>query len=74
MVMTARKWVPKKRKDKSSSVTEIKSEIVGYSAEGKLDPIKAISRIFEAHNRECLDKKKGRLIRIPNISINRDLY
>jgi hypothetical protein len=74
MMLTARKWVPKKRKDKNKSVAEIKSEVIGYDSSGKIDPIKAIHKIFEEHNRECMDSKKGRMIRIPKISINRDLY
>jgi len=49
--MTARKFVPKKRKDKNASVGEIKFEGIGSTGEGKADPIKAIQRIFEEHNR-----------------------
>ncbi len=54
MVLTARKWVPKKRKDKNNSLAEIKSEIIGFSSEGKPDPIRAIQHIFEEHNKEAL--------------------
>lgn len=54
MILTARKWVPKKRKERATSVAEMKSEVLGYSTEGKVDPIKAIQNIFEEHNRECL--------------------
>ena len=46
MLLTARKWVPKKRKDKSSSHSEMKSEIIGGNLDGKVDPLRAIQRIF----------------------------
>ena len=65
--------MPKKKKERNPSVAEIKSEIIGYSNEGKPDHYKAILKIFEEHNRECMDTKKGRMIRIPKIIINRDL-
>lgn len=74
MLLTARKWVPKKKKERNTSVAEMKSEIIGGTSEGKADPIKAIQKLFEEHNRECMDTKKGRMIRIPKIVINRDLY
>ncbi len=54
MVLTARKWVPKKRKERTNSVAEMKAELSGTLNEGKLDPIKAIQKIFEEHNRECM--------------------
>lgn len=74
MIMTARKWVPKKRKERTNSVMEIKSEQSGNGNDGKPDPIKAIQMIFQEHNRECLETKKGRLIKIPKITLNRDFY
>ena len=33
--------------------------------EQKVDMLDSVKKIFEAHNRESLDTKKGRLIRIP---------
>ena len=46
MLLTARKWVPKKRKEKSISHADMKSEILGHTTEGKIDPVRAIQRIF----------------------------
>jgi hypothetical protein len=74
MVLTARKWVPKKRKERTSSVIEMKAEAAGLLNEGKADPIKSIQKIFEEHNRECMETKKGRLIKIPKINLNKDFY
>ena len=51
MLLTARKWVPKKRKEKSTNHADMKSEILGHATEGKIDPVRAIQRIFEDHNR-----------------------
>lgn len=73
-MLTARKWVPKKRKERTNSVLEIKSEAAGVLNEGKPDPIKSIQKIFEEHNRECMETKKGRLIKIPKINLNKDFY
>ena len=39
--------------------------------ETKYDPIKEIRSIFENHNRETMATKKGRLISIPEIKLNR---
>jgi hypothetical protein len=50
MVLTARKWVPKKRKERNSSVLELKCELVGGTESGKADPIRAIQKIFEDLN------------------------
>jgi hypothetical protein len=46
MVLTARKWVPKKRKERTNSVIEMKAEAAGLLSEGKPDPIKSIQKIF----------------------------
>ena len=51
MVLTARKWVPKKRKERNNSVLELKSELAGGMESGKPDPLRAIQKIFEEHNR-----------------------
>lgn len=51
MVLTARKWVPKKRKERNNSVLELKSELGGGAESGKIDPLRAIQKIFEEHNR-----------------------
>lgn len=51
MVLTARKWVPKKRRERNTSVVDLKPEVTALNSEGKIDPIKAIQRIFEQHNR-----------------------
>jgi hypothetical protein len=45
MLMTARKWVPKKRQERSGSVMEAKAE-AAVAAEGRVDPIRAIQHIF----------------------------
>lgn len=74
MILTARKWVPKKRKERTNSVVEMKSELLGNMNEGKPDPIRAIQKIFEEHNKECLETKKGRMIKIPRINLNQDFY
>ena len=74
MLLTAKKWVPKKRKERKTSVTELKADPLGWTAEKKVDPIKAVTRIFERHNRECMESKKGRMIRIPKINLNHDFY
>lgn len=54
MALTARKWVPKKHKDRNNSVAEIKLDSSGAVADGKVDPIRAIQHIFQLHNKECL--------------------
>lgn len=46
MLITARKWVPKKKKEKNTSLGDIKFEALGGTAERKIDPIRAIQRIF----------------------------
>lgn len=52
MVLTARKWIPKKRRERTSSVAELKPEPASHDA--RTDPIRSIQSIFEQHNRECL--------------------
>lgn len=52
----------------------MKSELLGNMNEGKPDPIRAIQKIFEEHNKECLETKKGRMIKIPRINLNQDFY
>ena len=47
MLLTARKWVPKKRKDKNKSHADARSDSLGHAFEGKPDPIRAIQKIFE---------------------------
>ena len=46
MLLTARKWVPKKRKDKNKSLSDARSDLTGTAFEGKPDPIRAIQKIF----------------------------
>ena len=74
MLLTAKKFVPKKRKERKNSIVEVKPDPLGWTSERRVDPIKAVTKIFEQHNRECMETKKGRLIRIPKININRDFY
>jgi hypothetical protein len=38
----------------------------------KCDPIDEIKKLFEAHNRDALVNKKGRIIQIPEINIKRE--
>jgi hypothetical protein len=52
----------------------MKAETSGILNEGRPDPIRSIQKIFEEHNRECMETKKGRLIKIPKISLNKDFY
>jgi hypothetical protein len=52
----------------------MKAEASGILNEGRPDPIRSIQKIFEEHNRECMETKKGRLIKIPKISLNKDFY
>jgi len=47
MALTARKWVPKKHKERNKSVAEMKLDASGMVADGKVDPIRAIQNIFE---------------------------
>lgn len=72
--MSERKWVPtrKDRKKKSLEVRKGMTETNNTSIkETKYDPIKEIKSIFENHNRETMATKKGRLISIPEIKLNR---
>jgi hypothetical protein len=34
---------------------------------GKVDPVKEIIKIFEEHNKEALQDKRGRMIKIPRM-------
>lgn len=69
--MTGKRWIPKRRIEKDNTI-EVKSEVVYAPHEGKYDPIQAVLQIFEDHNKETHDTKKGRAIRIPKINYCRE--
>lgn len=82
MLLTAKKWIPSKEK-KTKATSEYKSNRVSkaeisytpISKQYKNDPIKQVKEIFESHNKETAATKRGRYIKIPELSLKRqDLF
>lgn len=78
LALTAKKYVPKsesRKKSKTDQRGRSKSKMESYYnpvSEFKYDPIQEVKSIFELHNRETSNTKKGRFIKIPNISLTRE--
>lgn len=70
--MQNKRWVPKYRKEKKSSTIDVSESTMVSMEENRYDTMRDIQSVFEEHNRECFETKRGRIINIPRFSLPRD--
>ena len=60
-----------RQEKKSQTIDLSESTIVPYEGTGQ-DTIRDIQSVFEQHNREASEKRRGRIIKIPQIKVLKD--